>query len=212
MWLWATFEHIDAVPADPNNPGPTPVGGWGFFQPGSKKKPNQRPLCPDGTTPSINCDFQPTSSHTGTNPNDKTGGPTQAVRTNPIPKSPNQPALGQINSAMQSALRQINPTSVWQFYELVEAQWQVAGGFFPPNKVANMTMETYTQPASCMGCHQSAVAPFGEPQAVSADLTFELTLGWRAPSLPASRVPALTSNTPSKKSSMKTVNSQRDTK
>jgi hypothetical protein len=187
-WLWATFEQVDATPADPKNPGPVPPEGWGFFNPGSDK-PLNKPKCPDGTTRPALCDFQPTSSHMGTSPDDHTGGPTQAVRANPIDRSKNQPALDQINSAAQSALRQINPSTEWQYYRLVEAQWEDPTStppFFPPNKVANMTMETYTQPASCMGCHNDAEAAVPVP----SDLTFELGLAWQTRILPAGRIPA----------------------
>jgi len=204
LWLWATFEQVDSTPADPANPGSAPPEGWSFWQQGSSKPANSPPPCPDGTTDSSQCDFQPTSSHMGTAPNDKTGGPTQAVRKNPILKSPNQPALGLINAAAQSALKQINPSTEWQYYELVEAQWQKAPGFFPPNKVANMTMETYTQGGSCMGCHKGATAPLGEtPPPVSSDLTFELQLAWQQTVLPVSRVPALRSNSAPNKPSAK---------
>src|SRR5260221_4825676 len=104
QWMWATFEHIDNTPADPALPGLPPPQGWSFFSPGSTKTPNQGAKCPDGTSPAGACDFQPTSSHMGTNPNDRTGGPTQASRLNPIQKSQNQPALGEINAAVQTAL------------------------------------------------------------------------------------------------------------
>jgi hypothetical protein len=208
QWMWATFEQVDTTPADPNQPGANPPEGWGFFKNGSSKTANQKPLCPDGTTPSTACDFQPTSSHLGTNPNDKTGGPTQAVRMNPIPSSPNQPALGQINAAAQAALKQINPSTEWQFYQLVEAQWQQAKSFFPPGKVANMTMETYTQNGSCMGCHTPATAPFKGSPAVSSDLTFELTLAWQPQALPAARVPALVGNAAKRSSSKKAGNAR----
>ncbi|MGA2736748.1 MAG: hypothetical protein ABSG65_04780 [Bryobacteraceae bacterium] len=211
-YLWATFEQVDNTPADPSNLGPTPPEGWGFFKPGSSTAPNKMPGCPATgvSPPPFSCDFQPTSSHLGANPNDKTGGPTQAVRLNPIPKSPNNGSgqLLQINAAVQSALQAINASSVWQFYELVDAQWQTsappqtcasAGPFFPPNNVANMTMETYHQTgspiSSCMTCHKGSTAPSppaGQPPAkVCSDMTFELTLAWAPTQLPAGRVPGL---------------------
>lgn len=204
-YIWETFEQVDNTPADPSNPGPTPPQGWSFYNPSSSTTPNTMPNCPNGNPISSSCDFQPTSSHL----NDKTGGPTQIVRLNPIPKSPNQQALSQINSAMQSALKAINPNSVWQYYELVDAQWQTtsppqtcanATSFFPTGSapsgfVANATMETYHQAgssgSSCMTCHKGATSPFGGQTKVCSDLTFELTLAWQQTQLPASRVPGL---------------------
>lgn len=173
-WIWATFEHVDTTPPDPANPG---TQDWLFFKTGSPK-PMERPKCPTGTEPCK--DWQPSSSHL----TDATGGPTQAIRRNPISASRNQPALDQLNQSVASLLRQISPSSVWQFYRLVEAQWEKADestGFFPPTKVANMTMETYTQGASCMGCHKRAVAADGTS---AADFTFELSLGWRHTVIP----------------------------
>jgi len=174
-WIWATFEHIDTAPADPANPG---TQLWQFFKTGSTK-PLEKPKCPTAGTPCL--DWQPTSSHL----NDITGGPTQAVRVNPIPLSCNQPALDQINQSVLSFFQQINPKSVWQFYRLVEAQWEDPGtptGFFPPKKVANVTMETYTQKSSCMACHSGALAA---DDITPADFTFELNLGWRQTINPA---------------------------
>lgn len=173
-WLWATFEHVDTTPPDPAKPGTQP---WQFFKTGSTKSLS-KPNCPTATQPCQ--DWQPTSRHL----NDSTGGPTQAVRSNLIPQSPNQPALDQINESVLSILRQINPKSVWQFYRLVEAQWEQPAtptGFFPPTKVANMTMETYTQRSSCMACHSGAVAA---DETTSSDFTFELILGWRPTVIP----------------------------
>src|SRR5205085_343313 len=93
QWIWATFEQVDNAPADPANPAnPGNNDLWSFFLKGSAKA-KVPPDCPSLVTP---CDWQPTSSHL----TDKTGGPTQAVRENPIPKSPNQPSLDQINTSV----------------------------------------------------------------------------------------------------------------
>ncbi len=203
-YLWATFEQVDNTPADPSNPGSAPPEGWGFFNPTSTAASNAPPACPtNGQAVTPSCDFQPTSSHL----NDKTGGPTQAVRLNPIPKSPNnnKQQLTQINAAVQSALNGISANSVWQYYELVDAQWQTttapqvcssATSFFPSDNVANMTMETYHQSLpqpgthSCMTCHQGATVPSTGTK-VCSDMTFELTLAWAPTQLPAARVPGL---------------------
>jgi hypothetical protein len=176
MQIWATFEQIDNAPADPANPNTQPH--WSFFNAQSNKPKNQKPQCP--TTPTTPCnDWQPTSTHL----DDATGGPTQAERITPIPRSQNQPALDQINASAHAALRQVNPKSVWQFYRLVEAQWQKAGtstGFFPPTHVANLTMETYSQANSCMNCHKNAKGTNN----VLSDMSFELRLAWDPVVLP----------------------------
>ena len=187
-YLWATFEQVDNTPDDPGNAGSTPPEGWSFFQPGSSKPPNEQPRCPDGVTPLTQCDFQPTSTHLGVAPNDKSGGPVQVKRLNTIPKSQNQPALSEINTAVHEALIAIDPHDVWQFYQLVEAQWQSGApaqppctrpsGFFPACNVANSTMETYLQQNnSCMSCHKNLSHAPTNPQ-VQSDLTFELNLAW----------------------------------
>lgn len=189
--VWATFEQVDNAPT-------TPASGssqtWSFFNPASKATPNTAPTCPNMI--GSNCDWQPTSSHLS----DKTGGPTQVVQMNPIASSPNQPALSQINQAALSALKAINPNSVWQYYQLVDAQWQRAGtstGFFPPTNVVNAVAETYFQGSgnSCMQCHQGATASNGKP----SDFTFELGLAWAPTVLPPKRVPKLAPKTPAKK-------------
>jgi hypothetical protein len=156
-----------------------------------------------------NCtDWQPTSSHNG----DKTGGPTQVVRLNPITSSQNQPALGQINSSVQAALKAVNPNSVWQFYELVDAQWHPIGSstsplsLFPPNNVLNAVAETYFMKSptssgqtSCMVCHSGATAANGKP----SNFTFELSLAWTPTTLPPKRVPGLTRPAAAKKAAKK---------
>jgi hypothetical protein len=121
----------------------------------------------------------------------------QVERVSPIPKSQNQRAISEINTAVHDALRELDPNNVWQFYQLVEAQWQspVAPqapctnktGFFPACNVANATMETFQQKNSCMSCHLNlAVAPTSPP--VKSDLTFELGLAWSPSILPSSRI------------------------
>jgi hypothetical protein len=168
--IWATFEHVDNAPADPAHPGTQTH--WSFFDAAQSSKPdNQQPTCPSPAGNS--CDWQPTSAHVS----DATGGPTKAVRKNPIPSSQNQPALDQINESARVAFRQISAQSVWQFYKLVEAQWQrpdTPTGFFPPTNVANLTMETYSQPNSCMACHKFARGANNVP----SDMSFELRLAW----------------------------------
>jgi hypothetical protein len=166
--IWSTFEHVDNVPDDPATA--PPGKRWSFFDPASTATPNTKPQCPiPGMSP---CDWQPASSHTTA-----LTGPTQVRRVNKVATSPNQPALNQINEAVRAALVKVNPNSVWQFYRLVEAQWRdPTGDFFPPRRVANITMETYKQADSCMACHENATAA---DNTTTADFTFELKLAWK---------------------------------
>jgi hypothetical protein len=166
--IWSTFEHVDNVPDDPST---VPSGKkFSFVDPASSGPFNKKPQCPTlGMSP---CDWQPASSHTTV-----TTGPTQVRRTNTLATSPNQPSLGQINDAVRALLIKVNPNSVWQNYRLVESQWRVSpSSFFPPGRVANVTMETFKQGDSCMACHESATAA---DNATLADLTFELKLAWK---------------------------------
>jgi hypothetical protein len=175
--IWATFEQVDNAPADPANPGAGTR--WSFADPPSTtaQNENKQPVCPSGS--GSDCDWQPTSNHL----NDGTGGPTRAVRKNPIPASPNneQKALDQVNESARLALRQVNPQSVWQFYKLVEAQWPAGAGFFPAGRVANLTMETYSQADSCMRCHSTAK---GVNNTTPSDMSFELALAWKPTVVP----------------------------
>jgi len=165
--IWSTFEHVDNTP---DNPTTAPPGKrWSFFDPASTAPPNKKPQCP---TPGMSpCDWQPASSHIT-----PLTGPTQVTRLNKISDSPNQKALSEINDAVRAALIRGNPSSVWQFYRLVEAQWRQGTGFFPSGRVANVTMETYKQTDSCMACHERATAV---DDITKADFTFELKLAWK---------------------------------
>jgi hypothetical protein len=55
--------------------------------------------------------------------------------------------------------------TVWRFYELIKTQWPtrptdpsvgVAIARFPVTHVANLTMETFRQRATCITCHAQA--------------------------------------------------------
>ena len=145
----------------------------------------------------------------------------QVARQNTIPKSQNQPALSQINEAVHDALRALDPNNVWQYYQLVEAQWQSPAppggpcttktGFFPACNVANATMETYQQTNSCMSCHANlAFAPTKPP--VKSDLTFELGLAWSPSILPASRITGVGLNAAPGTTSVKGASSKGNSK
>lgn len=168
--VWATFEHVDNAP-DAGDPAPAAPGGgpWTFFDPD----------CADPCTPSWQ---DPPAADT------PAGTPVQVERRFPV---------GAANSAVQDAIRAVNPDSVWQYYQLVNTLW-FAGGAQPPpgpgattplnpgqftsnnqTAVANTTMETYVQAMNCTGCHASApvaatLGPGGQPQShdLASDFSF----------------------------------------
>jgi hypothetical protein len=144
-WVWSTFEHVDNVPA----PGvPAPHGGYSLY---------------DGTTrdtPLKLWGFSPSDAYAPLDVSQLPNPPTQVtnvVRLNPIPSE-----IQDLNSKVHQ-LPGIRGT-VWEKYELVEAQWQtkfpqpiaisnpktgedrysqLAG--FPTDAVANTSMESFFQ-------------------------------------------------------------------
>lgn len=81
-------------------------------------------------------------------------------------RSENKPPASteQINAKWHSDPR-ISGT-VWRNYKLIMTQWPAQpnsgplGSPFPKNRVANLTMETYLQHSSCIGCHFKAGTDF----------------------------------------------------
>ncbi|MCB1056870.1 MAG: hypothetical protein KDD11_15325 [Acidobacteria bacterium] len=80
--------------------------------------------------------------------------PTQVVRVTPV--SSDAP-----NSLFQDALTSLRSDNVWQYYQLVNAQWAAnrdhIGVPSEPEFLANTTLETYLQdpvePDGCINCH-----------------------------------------------------------
>jgi len=139
-WVWATFEQVDNAPTQGVSP---PAGAhFSFNDPTCTDCPvNQEPAAGSDT-------------------------PVQVERVIPIPDE-----VAQLNAEYQAGLvhagNSENPKTVWQYYELVNAQWpadppnrEIYGGPVP-EFLANTTLETYFQtpdasakpPHSCMGCH-----------------------------------------------------------
>jgi len=101
--------------------------------------------------------------------------PTQVVRVTQLDST----ATG-TNSLYQAALQTLRPDNVWQYYELVNAQWgATATPLGVPNQpkfLANTTLETYLQETSdpvkdqvhgCINCHGTFAG--------ATDLDFQLT-------------------------------------
>jgi hypothetical protein len=169
QWIWATFEHVDNVNANELERGLTKNGETvavhpNFNNPGAPTAlPNILPAKNAVLDPKSGAPRQPA---TGETPNawfeKTTTTPVQVTRVMPIPA-----ATAALNREVQSILRNVGPKgSVFQYYELIGAQWPVFPGSaaFPsgnnsapesivhktpgtmvPVYVANVTMETYFQ-------------------------------------------------------------------
>lgn len=148
-FAWATFEHVDNVPAAGHS---EPPFGYSFND----------PSC-DATDCPVNVPRTST-------PPPSTSEPVQVARTVAIPTE-----VQNLNTAVQAMIRAENADSVFQHYELVNVLWPKSpappytsqGGLPPlqatsmtsagPNSpVANTTMETYIQRFNCTGCHTGA--------------------------------------------------------
>ena len=104
-----------------------------------------------GNTDGPLASFCPTPSGAGARVNRQTkpGVPNQVRRVAPLTIQ-----LQQLNQRQQQAIRATG--SVLQNYELVGAQWPLAGGGVVPPFLANTTMESFVQESSCLGCHAAA--------------------------------------------------------
>lgn len=142
--MWATFEQVDNLP-----------------RPGSDIYPSfNNPSC---TTCVKNATPQSTSQ------------PVQVVREVPISQT-----VQALNTTMQANIRQVRSDSVWQYYQLIDVLWPEQNGRENPiatviipiditlssfatsskQALSNVTMETYSQKRTCVGCHVSAaIAP-----------------------------------------------------
>jgi hypothetical protein len=143
-WIWATFEQVDNAADLPQGTNPITPGTYNFT---------------NATCPVATCTPNQTVSADSTQP-------VQVLRVTPI-----EGDAQTLNQQWQAALRNWNPKSVWQYYQLISTQWPAApentkiyGGPQPPF-LANTVIETYFQgpnpanpsptnpPHSCMDCH-----------------------------------------------------------
>jgi hypothetical protein len=155
QWVWSTFEQVDNVQVGPNAP---PGLKPSFFNPDCNNCPVNKPP-PKPWNPTI-----------------KTT-PSQVTRVIPL-----DDATMQLNAQWQGFLKQVNPKSVWQYYELISTQWPTQPAAVPsptptlspgqptpspspydphptgnpaPQFLANTTIETYIQgkvPNSSSSC------------------------------------------------------------
>ncbi len=157
--VWMTFEHIDNAPTE----GQVDTNKkYSFYNKNSTATPNQ-------------------------SPNPKTDKITTPVQVMRIAANALDQDLIDINAYCQNLIKESNPNSVWQYYQLVNVQWpqnpiediannngQVPlnqGGITPTN-IANTTMETYAQQDFCMQCHQYAGISQSQSTKWASDYSF----------------------------------------
>lgn len=143
QFVWMTFEHVDNAPTEGQV---DPKKAYSFYNKASNAVPNQSPSIVTGNIKN----------------------PVQVTRI--APNALNQD-IKALNTYVQNLIRQSNPNSVWQYYQLVNVQWPQSavvdkannqgkiplneGGITPTN-IANVTLETYAQEDYCMSCHKFA--------------------------------------------------------
>lgn len=181
-WVWATFEHIDNLP--PSGGGTPPGGYYNLAATACQSKsvavPDAACLASGASSPvTIGCE-----------PNTKPGynlGPTcpapvaiQVDRVMPV----NSDATT-ANAAAQALITGSDPTSVWQYYALVDVLWSTSptsgqkrevpltfASPQPPRHISNAALETYTQSLTCIDCHASAT--IADSDSYGADFSFVL--------------------------------------
>lgn len=142
-WIWSTFEHVDNCPTAGD---PIDRAAYNFF---NKTKPDQEPNHPPA----------PPWDPAAIEPPERRS---QILRETPIPR-----ATRAVNVAFQSALRAINPASVWQHYQLIGTQLKPTPTAAPtPAVLHNTVLENYLSvssptAASCIDCHSRATTPAG---------------------------------------------------
>lgn len=146
-WLWSTFEQVDNISHSFHDPD----------CPEAECPPNKQ-TAPDPAT-ELNPDGTPINK------------PVQVVRITDIEESGascQQDPPPSLNSYFQKLLQ----GSVWEHYQLISTNWIGEFGNTPkPDPIANVTLETYIQDATCIGCHQGATLAVDKR---SADFSFLL--------------------------------------
>lgn len=198
-WTWATFEHVDNVPDQAMVDAGALDREYTFYN--ESCTPLDVPAaCSDGKIDAPHEDLlaeikqyvgeSKTSCIANTPPayalGDFTGGevdpdspcqpyPIRATRVFPLPETHENPIV-QTNLAAQELIRQANPDSVYQYYQLINVMWAdspvdenagVSAPIAPLSKtafrpelstfpVSNPVLETYVQNLACLDCHSNA--------------------------------------------------------
>ncbi|MEC4892492.1 MAG: hypothetical protein SAL07_01415 [Oscillatoria sp. PMC 1051.18] len=160
-WVWSTFEHIDNAPSCASevmrqytlhdkkcNTGNCRENWPNVKPPYLWRTTNDRPKAIEGTEI-------------------KDQIPSQICRSNPVSRSAQKQ-----NEVWQNAFRQVDKSSVWQYYRLIGTEWlqhpQIPYSHktgqrrkITPLKrfLINVALEPYAQGVSCIVCHTSAHLP-----------------------------------------------------
>jgi hypothetical protein len=190
-WVWATFEHVDNVPGPSNT-----SNCCNFNNPKCQSQTvqvNQSSCLPNGKTApatvNVVCTAN-TSPPYNLGPGCPAPVPIQVTRATGLDSTAQQ-----INAAMWQTIKASYPTSVFQYYQLVDVLWSTNPTQDPvkpqkvplnpaaltsgnPGKVANSVLETYIQSSQCTDCHRYAnIAPQTPPPAPVWDGDFSFALG-----------------------------------
>jgi hypothetical protein len=117
------------------------------------------------------------------------------AQTDPLPPIPTD--VKTLNEQAHAAIQHFSPTSVWQYYQLINVTWPRRSLFLRPGPgasvpldltpydfqsngsnqpVSNVVMETYRQSEDCTSCHRKAeIAPSLQAQCtptLAADFSF----------------------------------------
>lgn len=163
-FAWATFEHVDNAPdQNPSYADPyTHPDGYSFNNPNCTQ----------------NCEPNVARIDEHGNPLYPKNQAVQVTRVMPVPST-----TASLNLAMHEAIVAQNKASVFQYYQLVNVQWDKSpvppittpGGRTPlqssgmtsdgnDTPVANTTLETYVQGKSCVACHQFGAVRVSVPK------------------------------------------------
>jgi MYXO-CTERM domain-containing protein len=189
QFVWATFEHVGL------NPTLEEVQSKDFDPPYLYFDPGCNPA-----TDHYKCEL-----NTAPGKDDPLDAPMQVARKRPISSAPSD-NVAALNQAMWKLIRASNPDSVFLNYQLVDVLWPNQSTPIPPGKtipltegdpqpppaaqpVANTTLETYVQDATCLDCHSSAPiatvqagANAAPPPQLASDYSFLLSRATTAPS------------------------------
>ena len=162
QFIWATFEHRDNCPNRDEVASGTLKPHYTYFNPTCNPATDYY-KCTANANPVTYKGAQPTNPYNA---------PIQVVRESAIPSRPNDDVVG-LNQYVWNQIKAGSPKSVYLNYELVNTLWSnqnttipagstvplFAGQLSPgpqQEPVANTTLETYVQQATCLACHASA--------------------------------------------------------
>ena len=197
-WAWATFEHVDDVPGA-NQTSDCCNFNSSTCQPRQVTVSDSTCLGPDQRSPvTVSCTPN-TSPPYYLGVGCPAPVPLQATRTASLDSNANK-----INATAWTAIKGSYPSSVYQYYQLVDVLWSTNPTQDPttPQKVPlnprsltsgnpntlvfNVTLESYVQNSKCTDCHRYAnIAP--SSQNLPWDGDFSFALGTASPASTAAR-------------------------